>query len=397
MIGRLTYRLIRETSPRLLRLFVWNFGVKGALAFSRFKRRLRKGRFFPAFLFISPTNRCNLRCQGCWVEQTQPAVDMDPALLRRLIDASRSQGSRFVGILGGEPLLYPPLFDVLATYPDCYFQLFTNGTLLTADVAATLRRLGNVTPLISVEGLARVSDERRGGEDVFARTLAGIDHCRRNGLIIGVACSVCRSNFDEVVTEAFLCDMIRRGVHYVWYYIYRPSGPNPAPELALSADQIVALRQFMVDQRPRQPVLIVDAYWDHEGRALCPAAAGLSHHIGPRGDAEVCPPIQYAVETLAGGADPVAVYQQSAFLARFREMAPARTRGCILLEQPAELAAFLRQEGAHCTSGRPGDLAALAAMRPCPGHHQPGREIPESTWFYRLAKKSAFLGFGAYG
>lgn len=397
MLAGFTYRLVSETSPRILGRFVWNFGVKGALAFARFKGRLRKGRFFPAFLFISPTNRCNLSCQGCWVEQSDPAVDMDPAVLRRLIDAGRSQGSYFFGMLGGEPLLYPDLFKVLAAYPDCYFQLFTNGTLLTAEVARELRRLGNVTPLISVEGLEQVSDERRGAADVYPRAMAGIENCRRNRLITGVASSVCRSNMGEVATEAFLRDMIRRGVHYVWYYVYRPAGRNPTPGLALSADEIVALRRFMVGQRPRVPLLIVDAYWDHDGRALCPAAAGISHHIGPRGDAEVCPPIQYAVETVAGGADPVELYQRSDFLARFRRMASEATPGCMLLEQPAELAAFMAREGARSTSGRQGDLAALSAMPPCASHHLPGREIPESTWFYRLAKKHWFFGFGAYG
>ena len=29
--------------------------------------------------------------------------------------------------------------------------------------------------------------------------------------------------------------------------------------------------------------------------------------------------------------------------------------------------------------------------------HQPGQEIPEKHWMYRLAKKHYFFGFGAYG
>jgi MoaA/NifB/PqqE/SkfB family radical SAM enzyme len=397
MMLRFARRLLTETRPRILARFAWNFGWKGFWAFEHHKRRLRQGRFFPPFLFISPTNRCNLRCKGCWVQQTDPPVDLDPTVLRGLIDAGRRQGSYFYGILGGEPLLYPGLFDILAEYPDCYFQLFTNGTLLTAEVAATLARLGNVTPLISVEGLAEVSDDRRGARDVYARSMAAIEHCRRNGLVIGVASSVCRSNLAELVTEAFLADMIRRGVHYVWYYVYRPAGANPAPELALSADEIVALRRFMVDQRPRQPLLIVDAYWDHAGRALCPAAAGISHHIGPRGDIEVCPPIQFAVETVGRGGDPAQLLDTSAFLAHFRAMAAAQTRGCMLLEDPAGLARFMEREGARATSGRAGDLAALSAMCPCPSHHLPGREIPEKSAFYRFAKKHWFFGFGAYG
>ena len=49
-----------------------------------------------------------------------------------------------------------------AEHPDCYFQIFTNGQFITDEKAKRLRQLGNVTPLISVEGNEIVSDERRG-------------------------------------------------------------------------------------------------------------------------------------------------------------------------------------------------------------------------------------------
>jgi MoaA/NifB/PqqE/SkfB family radical SAM enzyme len=40
-------------------------------------------------------------------------------------------------------------------------------TLLDDAVAARMRELGNVTPLISIEGVGEAGDERRGGRDVF--------------------------------------------------------------------------------------------------------------------------------------------------------------------------------------------------------------------------------------
>ena len=59
---------------------------------------------------------------------------------------------------------FPQIFK---KHSDCYFQLFTNGTLLTPEVAETLRQCANVTPLISFEGDEQVADVRRGGKDVF--------------------------------------------------------------------------------------------------------------------------------------------------------------------------------------------------------------------------------------
>jgi hypothetical protein len=212
-----------------------------------------------------------------------------------------------------------------------------------------------------------------------------------------VATSVCRSNFDELVTERFLRDLIERGVLYMWYYIYRPVGPEPCPELTLSAEQVVRLRRFMVDMRARLPILIVDAYWDHLGRGLCPAATGIGLHISPDGYIEPCPPLQLAAERVGAGTDLYAQVVNSPFLREFRRLATGTTRGCIIMERPDLLTTFMQRAGIGDSSGRGTVANELACLRPCASHALPGQEIPEKHWAYRLAKKYWFFGFGAYG
>ncbi len=397
MLYRLTKRLLREVHWRLLFRFVFTFAWKGRRAVSAFKRRVKQGTYVPAFLFISVTDRCNLACQGCWMAQMNPPRELSSTELDRIITEQKSYNSHFFGLLGGEPLLHQNLFDVIALHPDCYFQVFTNGTLLTDVVAAEMRRLGNVTPLISIEGKAEVSDVRRGGHDVFRRSLQGLENCRRHKLVTGVSTSLCRSNLDELASEEFISEMVDRGVHYLWYYIYRPAGADPAPELALSRDEIVRARRFMVEARRRFPILIVDAYWDDRGRALCPAASGISHHIGPGGDIEPCPPIQFATDSVQDGQHVPGKVAQSDFLQGCREMACRETRGCVLLECPQKLGEYIEQADARNTSGRTGEREGLLTRHVLPGHHVPGEEIPEQHWLYRFAKKHWFFGFGAYG
>ena len=396
MICRLTKRMLTEVSPRLLWKFA-SFGWKGMRAVRAFEKRLERGQAFPAFLFLSITDRCNLRCQGCWVTPSSPPRELSLEEMDRIVAACRSQGSSFFGILGGEPLLHPDLFRLMANHPDCYFQLFTNGTLITDDVAAEMRRLGNVTPLISVEGNEVVSDERRGGRGVYGRTLQGLEACRRHRLIIGVATSVCRSNIEDLATPGFVAELVRLGVHYVWYYIYRPVGSSPTAELALTAEQILALRRFLVDIRGEAPIAVVDAYWDHEGRALCPGAVGISHHIGPGGDVEFCPPMQFACESVRDSQDLVSLVSESSFLESFRVFTRKTTQGCVLLDHPGDLRAFLEEQGARDSSGRGTGFDELAEMIRLPCHHMAGQEIPEKHWAYRFAKKNWFFGFGAYG
>lgn len=397
MMIQLARRFLTEPDKRLLAKLAWNCGWKGMLAINAFNRRRKRGVYFPAFVFLSVTNKCNLHCQGCWVSVNSPPRVLDGATLDRVVTECKAQGASFFGILGGEPLLHPEILDVIARHGDCYFQLFTNGTLLTDEVAAKLRRLGNVTPLVSVEGSEQVSDERRGGREVFRRSMAGIDACRRNRLFFGVATSVCRSNYSDLVSRKFVDELIGRGAHYLWYYIYRPVGADPTPELALTENEIVELRQFMVDIRGQAPIVVVDAYWDHEGRALCPAATGISHHIGPGGDVEPCPVVQFARENIGDGSHMVNQIIESSFLEQFRGFASSTTRGCVLMDHPEALRQFLIEQNAKDTTGRGTGLEELAGMAALPCHHVPGREIPEKQWMYRFAKKHWFFGFGAYG
>lgn len=388
-------QVLFHTDKKCLYKFAYNMGVKGAIGLSRFKRRMKKGDFFPAFHFISVTDDCNLNCQGCWVTGKKKNARMSPEMLDKIITESKAKGSYFFGILGGEPLMYKPLFKVFEKHSDCYFQLFTNGTLLTEKVAEDLRKLGNVTPLISFEGDEKVADVRRGGQNVYQKAQQAIDHSTSAGLITGVAMSVCKSNLDLAFSEDFINSLIKRGVLYLWYYIYRPVGKDATVELTLSKDEIQQLRNFLVEARTKHKIAIIDAYWDQNGDGLCPAASGLSHHINASGDIEPCPVIQFAVNNVADGSLEE-TYRNSAFLAEFKAEIPKLTSGCVVMDNPQWLVNKVEKHAAKDSSGRGNELERLKEMEPVASHGS-AEPLREKKWIYRFAKKNAFFGLGAYG
>lgn len=388
-------RILRNIDKKCLYKFVVNMGVKGTMSFNRFQKGLKRGEFFPAFHFISVTDDCNLNCQGCWVTGKKKNARMSPEMLNQIIDETKAKGSYFFGILGGEPLMYKPLFDVLRKHPDCYFQLFTNGTLLTPETAEEIRKISNITPLISFEGDENVADARRGGNDVFRRTVLAVENATNAGLITGVAMSVCKSNFHLALSDEFVNSLISKNVAYLWYYIYRPVGENATPALALSTEEIQQLREFMVNARSKFDIAIIDAYWDHDGNGLCPAASGLSHHINASGYIEPCPVIQFATDRV-GEKLLDSVYRESAYLKELKLEIPKKTSGCIIMEDPQWLVDFTEKHAATDTSGRGNEAARLKSMPQLPSHGS-GVPVPEKGWIYRFAKKRAFFGLGAYG
>ena len=396
MLPTLVMRTVRTANFRCMRKFAWNFGWKGLLSVEKFKRRIKRGEFFPPFLYLSIINSCNLRCQGCWVDVEADRTQIDLDTLNRTILDAKKHGNCFFGILGGEPFMHPEVMQLLREHPDCYFQIFTNGQFITDKIAGELADIGNATPLISIEGREITSDERRGKKEVFNRTMRGLDASLRAGLLTGVATSVCQTNIDELLTESWLDELIARGVHYAWYHTYRPVGPKMNPSLALRPDQLVRTRKFVVEMRAKKPIAIIDAYYDGQGKALCPMSTGISHHVNPAGDIEPCPILQFATENIRDSRGVFATIRDSAFLKDFRELSARHTRGCVVLERPDLVKEIVTRHGARDTTLRGTAMAELEAMTPRFSQWLPGEEVPEQHWMYRLAKKYWFSDFGAY-
>jgi MoaA/NifB/PqqE/SkfB family radical SAM enzyme len=400
MLLKLARRMLLETDKRLLWKLAWNMGFKGMLSVQKHKQRLKRGQFFPPFLYVSIINSCNLRCQGCWVDVSAKQQTIAPDAFHRLVREAQGMGNVFFGIVGGEPFMHPHLLDMLAEHPDCYFQVFTNGQFITDERARRMRQLGNVTPLISVEGNQTISDQRRGRPDVLNRTLAGLQNSLRHKVFTGVCTSLCQTNIDDLLTETWIDRLIDMGVLYTWYHVYRPMGPDACPDLCLTPQQQLRARKFVVETRAKKPILIVDAYYDGEGRALCPAANGISHHINPWGDIEPCPIVQFTRESIhATEADPRPLkekFLQSEFLHDFRALAQSTTRGCIVLERPDLLRELVQRHGARDSTVRGTALAELEALRTRTSQYNPGQEVPEKSWIYRIAKRFWFNDFGVY-
>ncbi len=396
MYLRMAKRFLLETDKRLVFKAAINLGWGGARSVMRFKSGLKRGEYFPPFLYISVLNSCNLRCQGCWVDVAAKSEKIPAEDLHRLLREAREAGNTFFGILGGEPFMYKGLLDILEQHPDCYFQIFTNGQFITDELAAQMRRMGNVTPLVSIEGTEIISDQRRGKENVLSKSMAGLKRCIDHKLLTGVATSLCQTNFDDLLREEWLDRLIEMGAMYAWYHTYRPVGPQPNEQLCLTPAQQLKTRKFVVEMRVKKPIILIDAYYQDDGQALCPAATGISHHISPWGGIEPCPIIQFAKENIRDKRHIRDVFTQSAYLSDFRKMTSETTRGCIVLERPDLVKEFVEKHGAPDGTARKTALAELAAMQPRPSQASQVEQVPEKSLAYKLAKKWFFRDFGAY-
>ena len=170
----------------------------------------------PSWVTIQLLEQCNLRCRMCyeWGEtgayhqnSDQAMLDL-PTVLRIVNECLHSKP--IFEFFGGEPMLYPGLWEVMAAIRrgGCELSFPTNGTLLeeNADrlVDSGLNRLW-----VSVDGPKSINDRQR-GTGVFKRVMRGLDALheakKRKGSRypeVGITCVVTPSNCDHV-DELFL-------------------------------------------------------------------------------------------------------------------------------------------------------------------------------------------------
>ena len=149
---------------------------------------------------IHPTRRCNLRCLHCYSSSSPEERGMlDAALLFSAVEDIATEGFNWISLSGGEPLLYPPLPDLLshAKAHSLKTALVTNGMLLNRS---HLDRIASHTDLlvISIDGKPDSHNAIRGSKNAFnimASRLADIDRC---GIPFGFIFTLTQHNLDEL-------------------------------------------------------------------------------------------------------------------------------------------------------------------------------------------------------
>ncbi len=155
--------------------------------------------------------RCNLRCVHCYSqsrdEEYGGELSREDGL--RLLDDLGRFGVPVVLFSGGEPLMRPDLFDLIARARERGMRavLSTNGTLITPETAARLKEQGLSYVGVSLDGLRETHDRFRGMPGAFDRALEGIRACAAAGVKVGLRFTMNNRNAQDIPG---IFDLIRR-------------------------------------------------------------------------------------------------------------------------------------------------------------------------------------------
>lgn len=251
------------------------------------KKTLETCGFWPPFVMIlSPTLNCNLRCKGCYTLGYGMRHELPYEIVDRVLKECEELGIFIVTVLGGEPLVYPHLFRMIEEHPHITFQVYTNGTLVTREVAARFAKLNTIV-VISNEGYEAETDQWR-GKGVYRKILKAFEYLTDERVLVGSSATVTSRNADVVASDEFVDRMIGLGSILQMYFLYMPVNGQSDFSLLVTPEQRDHLRRKVSEFRRTKPLFFVDFWNDGPHVEGCIAAGRKYFHVNADGDIEPC-------------------------------------------------------------------------------------------------------------
>jgi radical SAM protein with 4Fe4S-binding SPASM domain len=204
----------------------------------------------PAHGAFELTSRCNLRCRMCYVRQaagdmTKVAKELPASTWLELARRAVDNGTVFLLLTGGEVLLRRDFFDIYEplTRMGLVLALFTNGTLITKDIASCLAQAPPSRIEITLYGATKTTYEAvTGTPNSFAACCSGIEALVSHRMPLGLKTTITRQNVGEL--EAMRQMAHKWGVPFSasWLLAKRPDRtPSDVEGCRLSALECITL------------------------------------------------------------------------------------------------------------------------------------------------------------
>lgn len=295
------------------------------------------------------TPRCNQRCLYCynaWRGQAAapPATELTTAQVCGLVDKALADAPlQHVTLTGGEPLLRPDLFEIIAhvNARGLRAAIVSNGRLVDAATAQRLARHGVAYVQVTLLGGDAASHDALCGPGSFEGVTRGVERLVAAGVPVGGSFLCTRRNFAEAGPALGLMHRLGMRCHAA-FNRFNPSGPAAAHLHALlprrsevlaalgAANAFAGEHGFRLHCTMPIPHCMVDAAeFPHVEFGTCSAATPQAEYaIDPAGNLKLCTLQRHAIGSLLerGFAELVA----SEPVGRFRARVPPFCEPCPL-------------------------------------------------------------------
>jgi radical SAM protein with 4Fe4S-binding SPASM domain len=150
----------------------------------------------PSRMDLSLSYQCNNRCPQCYLtENADVKGTLDTAQWKKVIDTLWEAGVPQVVFTGGECMLREDLLELVSYSKQFATGIITNGTMLTAELAGSLRDAHLDWIQITLESAsAATHDKIQGRKGAWKETVAGIKNAVAAGLSVSINATLSKQN-----------------------------------------------------------------------------------------------------------------------------------------------------------------------------------------------------------
>jgi 12,18-didecarboxysiroheme deacetylase len=218
------------------------------------------------------TKACNLRCIHCYASADNKSAENELKTEEgfRLLEDLAQFGCPVVLFSGGEPLVRPDIFDLIAYAVRLGLRavLSTNGTLIDHALAKELKKFGLSYVGISLDGIGEVHDRFRVSKGCFEKVVQAIENCQRESLKVGLRFTINKFNAEEIPKVFDFVEEMKIPRICFYHLVYAGRGTK-LMEYDLSheetrkwVDYIIDRTKKLHDKGHRLEVLTVDNHAD---------------------------------------------------------------------------------------------------------------------------------------
>ena len=337
----------------------------------------------PFITLIDTPSACNLKCKGCWAAEYGHSMQLSLDEMRSIVKQGKELGTHFYMLTGGEPLIRKKDIVTLASeYPECVFLIYTNATLVDKALCDDIKRCGNITLALSIEGSKESNDFRR-GDGAYDTTVKAMELLKQNKILFGISVCYTNKNVESVTSDEFLDDMIEKGVKYALYFNYMPVGSDGQKELIPSPMQRKYMYMWLKRTRngkTGKPMFVMDFQNDAEYVGGCIAGGRNYFHINSEGDMEPCVFIHYSDSNIRTHTLLEAL-KRPLFQAYYHNQPfnDNHLRPCPMLENPDCLRKIIAETGAESTDLIEPESAETLCSR-CDKFAAAWKPVAEDLW-----------------
>lgn len=177
----------------------------------------------PRLIFWEITKRCNLCCPYC-----RRDYFCDNNLTKEqsfyIVDSITEDYKPLLIFSGGEPLLYPHIFEVsaYAHKKGLKIALATNGTLIDNILAERIESVGFHRVAVSLDGATPEINDSLRGSGTFLKIISSIKNLKSYGISLQINTTVTRRNFENIKKIYNLC--LDLGITALHIFAFVPVG-----------------------------------------------------------------------------------------------------------------------------------------------------------------------------